>query len=230
MSCTTSSGRLDPHHPQQAHNIKAPGESPGHFVQSPRGQDCTIDVSWNEIINEYNKSDPEDVIYLYQRAYAGKIHDNYIDGAYPTSVGSGFSGSGIMTGNIGAHDNEIYGNTIVSTTNEGIALEGGWNNSVHDNRMVSDGRDDAGDLFSAANVGLVVWNGTGDAGFGNNKAWNNSVAWINGSNQRNDWWIPDCTVSCSNASLSSAPTHTDELAEHQSWLSRVAASGITVGR
>ena len=53
-------------------------------------------------------------------------------------------GSGIMIDYLGSHDNEVYANQVVDTTNAGIGIAGGWNNKVHDNRMIFDGKLDDG--------------------------------------------------------------------------------------
>ena len=59
----------------------------------------------------------------------------------------------------------MYANQVVDTTNAGIGIAGGWNNKVHDNRIVSDGKLDDGTPLAAANVGLFVWNMYGDPGW-----------------------------------------------------------------
>ena len=202
-----------------------------HFFQAANHtqQPAQIDVSWNEIINTFGQSGVEDVLSMHGAGYA-KIHDNYIQGAYPDALGSGYSGSGIMLDS-GAHDNEIYNNIIVDTVNAGIGIASGWNNSVHDNRMVFDGRDDAGNLFAAANIGTYVWNYDANPNWANNHSTNNSVGWIKANGQRNDMWFPDAPSADygTNTMIPNPVTRQTEQAEYQSWLGKLASNGITVG-
>jgi hypothetical protein len=199
------------------------------FVQLDHVTTATIDISWNEVVNAFGQSGVEDNISLYATAYA-KVHDNYIQGAYPSSATGGFSGSGIMSGEQRGHDNEIYNNQIVDTIT-GIGIAGGSNNSVHDNRLVFDGRLPDGTVLTAANVGIFVWNMDNDPSWSNNQAYGNTIAWMywNGSSLvRNDTWLPHCTGNCSNTSLITVSI-TDETAELARWHNKLAAAGITVG-
>ena len=123
-------------------NVESPDGSPRQFVQFDKVTTATIDVSWNEVVNSFGQSAAEDVISLYQSAFA-KVHDNYI-GRLSWFASAGFSGSGVMVDGNGAHDNEIYANQIVETTNAGIGVSAGWNNKVHDNKLVFDGKLDDG--------------------------------------------------------------------------------------
>lgn len=199
------------------------------FVQLANVTAARADISWNEVVNTFGRSGVEDNISLYATAYA-KVHDNYIQGAYPSSASATFSGSGIMIDQRGSHDNDVYSNQVVATTNAGIAIAGGWNNKVHDNRIVFDGRLEDGTILRAANVGLYVWNGVyHDPGWANNDAYGNTVGWVNGAGKRNDWWNPDCTGSCSNVAVAGALDNTSEQAEYRAWLAKTATSGVAVG-
>ena len=202
-----------------------------HFFQAANHtqQPALIDVSWNEIVNEFGKSGVEDVINMYGAGYA-KIHDNYIQGAYPESIGGGYAGSGIMLDS-GAHDNEVWGNIVVDTVNAGIGIASGRNNSVHDNRVVFDGRDDGGNLFAAANIGIYVWNYDANPTWGNNHATRNMVGWVKANGQRNDLWLPDAPSSdyATNSALANPISRATEQSEYQSWLAKLASNGISVG-
>ena len=129
----------------------------------------------------------------------------------------------------GAHDNEVWNNQIVETTNTGIGIASGWNNKVHDNRLVFDGKLDDGTTLAAANVGVYVWNYDSNPNWANNSAWGNVVSWINAAGSRNDWWLPNCSGNCADTSLGGTLDHSRELAEYQSWLGKLAANAITVG-
>jgi hypothetical protein len=208
-------------------NVQSPGGS-RQFAQFDKVTTATIDVSWNEVVNTFGQSAAEDVISLYQSAFA-KVHDNYIRGAYPASASAGFSGSGVMVDGNGAHDNEIYSNQIVETTNAGVGVSAGWNNKVYGNKLVFDGKLDDGTPLAAANIGIYVWNSNPDPGWSNNQAYGNTVGWVNASGARNDWWMPDCSGNCTNSGFVGTLNHNAELAEWTNWNNKLAASSISVG-
>lgn len=209
-------------------NISRDVSNLSHFFQAATNhQPATIEVSWNEVIGAFQRTGVEDIINIYDAGFA-KIHDNYLQGAYPQNAGDGFSGSGIMLDS-SAHDNEVYNNQVVDTTNAGIGIASGWNNKVHDNRMVFDGKLDDGTVLAASNIGLFVWNYDNNPYWANNDAWNNVVGWIRYDGQRNDSWLPNCSGNCSNSGLPNPITHSTELAEYQSWLNKLAANGVVIG-
>ncbi len=189
---------------------------------------ATIEVSWNEIVNTFGQSAAEDVISVYQTSFA-KIHNNYIRGAYPASASGSFSGSGIMVDAAGSHDNDIYSNQIIETTNAGIGISAGWNNKAHDNRLVFDGKLDDGTTLAASNTGIYVWNSNPDPGWSNNQAYGNVVGWVNSSGARNDWWMPDCSGNCANTGFAGTVDHAAEVAEWTTWNNKLAANGVTIG-
>lgn len=197
------------------------------FLQLNQVTTATIDVSWNEVVNAFGRSRVEDNISLYRSSFA-KVHDNYIQGAYPNSEEEGYSGSGIMI-DAGSHDNEIYSNQIVDTTNAGIGVYAGYNNSVYGNRLVFDGRLWTGERLAGANVGIYVWNATRDPGWGNNQAFGNHVGWVNAKGARNDWWLPHCSGKCTNVALSGAVGRVSELAEYVRWARKLLVRKVTIG-
>ncbi len=189
---------------------------------------ASIECSWNEVINEFGKSGVEDVLNVHSAGYA-KIHDNYIYGAFPLKLTDGYAGSGIMLDS-GAHDNEVYNNIVVATTNCGIGIASGWNNNVHDNRCLSDGRDDAGNLFAAANVGVYVWNYDANPKWGNNHAVKNAVGWVKANGQENSyWWANQAEAEYALNTFLPIPNKAGEDAEWTRWQSKLAANGVTVG-
>jgi hypothetical protein len=200
-----------------------------HFYQAANWSTTPSvhEVSWNEIIGEFGQTGVEDVINIYNAGFA-KIHDNYIEGAYPASPTSGFSGSGIMLDS-GAYDNEVWNNIIVETTNAGIGIASGRNNKVHHNRIVFDGRLDDGTALTAANVGLYVWNYDGYSGWTGNDAWANEIGWRKADGSRNDWWLPNCSGTCSNNALTNPVDQSSERAEYDSWVAKLGANGISIG-
>jgi chitodextrinase len=205
-----------------------PGLSHSSFTQFDKVTSASSDVSWNEVVNVYGQSETSgDMISIFA-SHGVKVHDNFVQGAYPTSPTGSHSGSGVMVGDDGGNYNEVWNNQIVATTNVGIGIVGGANNRVHDNRIVSDGRLEDGTMLSASNVGVFVWNLDG-AGFSNNALYGNTVGFIRYTGQRNDWWLPDCQVSCSNIAMTDPITTSAEQSEYQRWIGKLSGSGITIG-
>jgi Right handed beta helix region len=210
------------------HNVQADPGTNTVFVQFNGITSARLEVAWNQVVNDFGRSGVEDVISVYESAFA-RIHDNYIEGGYPASPTSEYSGSGITIEH-GSHDNEVYSNQVVDTTNAGIGIAGGRDNRIHSNRLVFDGRLDDGTRLAAANVGLYVWNSVGDPNWANNQAWNNASAWVSASGRRADWWIPHCSGNCRNARLRGVVDRKREQAEYRLWLEKLAAAKVKVGR
>jgi Right handed beta helix region len=208
-------------------NVKA-SDGFRSFAQLDGVSTAAIDVSWNEVVNAFGQSRVEDNISLYRTSFA-KVHDNYIQGGYPSSAVGGYSGSGIMIEQ-GSHHNEVYSNQVVETTNAGIGIASGHNNTIHSNRLVFDGKLENGTRLAAANVGLYVWDATDDPLWANNQAWGNAAAWVNANGKRNDWWIPHCSGRCENTRLRGVVNNERERAERRLWLEKLEATKIVVGR
>ncbi|MDQ3440265.1 MAG: hypothetical protein M3478_07935 [Planctomycetota bacterium] len=96
---------------------------------------------------------------------------------------------------------QAYRNQVASTTNYGIAIAGGHDSAIFENRIVSSGYLADGLWITAQNVGIYIWDlyDTGSSSFYDNSASNNLVGWRN-KNGRNDWWIPDATSFTGNVS------------------------------
>ena len=200
----------------------------GNFVQFAEVQNSTIDVSWNEIINEYNRSEPEDVINIFKSAHA-RVHDNYLQGGYPLKNLAQSSANGITIEGVGSFDNEIWNNQVVDSVG-GIGIVGGHDNSVHHNRIVQDGKLDDGTTLRAANLGLAVWNLGGFSGFVNNRAHDNVVGYVHAAGYRNDFWFPDAPGDYArNTSRRGRVTRTTERAERTAWLVKLEVNRIRVG-
>jgi chitinase len=214
-------------------NIQRGSVNPGNFVQLAEVQESAVDISWNEIINVFGKSEPEDVISIYKSAHA-RIHDNYIQGGYPMTNVSQSSANGI-TVEVGegappaSYDNEIWNNTVVDHVG-GIGLLGGYDNSAHDNRIVQDGKLPSGTTRLAANLGLAVWNIGKFSGFSNNKMWGNVVGYVNAAGRRNDMWFPDAPNDYRlNKRIRGKITRAVEQAELKVWRAKLAKGHITIG-
>ncbi|SNC66451.1 hypothetical protein SAMN06265337_1615 [Hymenobacter gelipurpurascens] len=109
-----------------------------------------IDISFNQVINEPDQSTVFDNINFYNSSGTAqswaKVHDNYVQGAYPfPSTSSEFSGSGMTTDGDGSTAQstvaflEAYNNQFVSTCNAAMNIAAGHDIYFHHNRMVTSG-------------------------------------------------------------------------------------------
>jgi NPCBM/NEW2 domain len=212
-----------------------------------------VDIAWNEVINEPFKSLVEENFNFYISSGTSNspilVHDNYIQGGYNAlpDTNPNYSGGGIAVGD-GLSDNpdksgniNVYNNQIVGTTNEGMALAGGFSNKIYSNRVISSGLLPDGRKILAANIGIYVWDHLGankkfPGVFGNNVMSNNYAAWTkhssNGSSFSNGFWTPDCGVnntSCTGNVVGPIATLDTEKQEYQAWLKKVASNSQVVG-
>ena len=100
-----------------------------------------------------------------------------------------------------------FSNVVIDTTNYGIAISSGHDNSFYNNRIISNGRLPDGSFVPSQNVGAYIWNEHGERGFANNSGHDNSIAWMKFAH-RNDAWTPDAASWTHNASLPDATADT----------------------
>jgi hypothetical protein len=165
-----------------------------------------VQIAWNRVINIPAMSSVEDNISIFQSSgTAGSpilIHDNLIDGAYPALPTSpNYSGGGIMVSDghtsSAATDTgfvQAFNNTVIGTTNYGIAISSGHDDSAYNNIIISSGSLPDGTKLLASNVGIYIWNAGNDPFFGNDQEYGNTIGWMRGSTQ-NDQYLPDATPS-----------------------------------
>lgn len=159
----------------------------------PRGQMVQFDkvsgpgnvISDNHAINRHGRSRPEDVISIYMSQGTAAspilITRNHLRG--DPQLGSqdkSDSGSGIMLGDGGGQWIHCVGNTIVDAGAVGIGVAGGSRITVAQNTVI-------GRVSNVANVGIYVWNQSGEPG-GPVTVADNAVAWFNAGKQPNPWW------------------------------------------
>jgi hypothetical protein len=208
------------------------GSSLRQFLQFNRVTTATVDVSWNEVINVFGQSGIEDGISVYKSSNV-VIHDNYLQGGYPANAGDKYSGTGIVLSDDGGDYNRAYNNQIVDWTNAGIGIVAGHDNSLTNNRVVSDGYlDDGVTRLAAANVGVVVWNPYNDATFANNRATGNVIGWMRAGTRmrRNDMWFPLTSRDYPlNVRIGRRVTRSSEIREHKRWVAKLSRNGIQIG-
>ncbi|GGO27260.1 hypothetical protein GCM10008949_18740 [Deinococcus humi] len=222
-----------------------------HVVRVPN-----IEIAWNEVVNQPGKSAPEENINLYETSGTPdspiRIHNNYIHGAYAVDPvnDKAYSGGGIMLGDGSQKDLsvssgyiEVYRNQIINTSNQGVAIAGGHDQHVWQNRILSTGRLPGGEIIPTANVGIYMWDIQGGARqspptFFNNSIQDNLIGWTrfrsNGNTWYNNLWTPDCTsatrsVCRNNRSWPTAITGETERGELVLWQSKLRDAKVIVG-
>ncbi|HYG37842.1 MAG TPA: T9SS type A sorting domain-containing protein [Cytophagales bacterium] len=206
-----------------------------------------IDISWNEIINLPNQSAVEDNINIHKSSGTRDsyllVHDNYIQGAYPTNLSSSvYSGGGInVADGSGSTASSVssyvkaYNNHIVGTSNHGMVITAGNNNVIENNRIISCGYVVVGSQtiqLRSQNVGIAIYNMHKNSSrvYFNNGAKNNTIGWVNTSTNtdRNDFWIKG-GFNLNNKSLSGKITRQTELNEYKLWLEKVRSNRKKIG-
>ena len=204
-------------------NIQGSGLSPlGNFVQFRAVQNATIDVSWNEIVNEYNRSDPEDIISLYHTSNA-KVHDNMLWHQSTPGNSGGSSQGGITidcsdvavspcSNNVIARNQVIDGMGIVT-----YVTLGGSNNLLLDNRVVSDGKLSDGARVANGWIACRIL-----PGGSNNRASGNVIGYVNRNGKRADGLFDGSPGGSAaewkkNLHMPGRITHADELKEWRLW-------------
>ncbi|MBB6016816.1 hypothetical protein ACFP9V_19120 [Deinococcus radiopugnans] len=150
--------------------LKAGGKSYVQFLQLNNVQDQSGLIAWNRVENRPGDSAVEDVINLFDTS--GKpgapisIHNNLIIGAYGTPPESGYSGGGIMLGDGDGAELEAVGNTVIETSNYGVASAGGKNILIKGNTVLGLGKLPDGTILDAnPDAGIYARNYSGSKTF-----------------------------------------------------------------
>ncbi len=125
------------------------------FVQFNGMRDLSgAEIAWNRVENTARQSHVEDVINIYASNGTAsspiRIHDNLINGAFAGRPDASYSGGGIMLGDgCGSGYTEATNNTVLETSNYGIAVAGGDHQSVKGNTILALGKLSDGTLLDA---------------------------------------------------------------------------------
>jgi hypothetical protein len=220
------------------------GPDANDYVQFAQFNACHnmpgVEIAWNQVVNQPGMSRPEDNISVFQSSGTASspmlIHDNYIQGAYPANAAgdNSFTGGGIMVsdGNTNSASTDTghvraYNNVVIDTTNYGIAVSSGQDDQVYNNIVISTAKLPSGQTPASQNVGIYVWNQSGDPYFTKPQVYGNTVGWM-GPSGRNDEWTPDAGT-VSDTSISGSITSATEAQYYNLWVSRVQAGGYTIG-
>jgi hypothetical protein len=199
-----------------------------------------VEIAWNQVVNLPGQSRVEDNISVFQSSGTAAspilIHDNYIDGAYPADAAgdNSFTGGGIMvsdgyTGSASTDSGHVraYNNIVMDTTNYGIAVSSGLDDQVYNNVVISTGKLPTGQTPASQNVGIYVWNQSGDPNFQSPVVTGNTIGWVGPNGSRNDEWTPDATAT--DTSLSGAITAATEQSYYTAWAQSATVAGLTIG-
>jgi hypothetical protein len=165
------------------------------------------------------------------------IHHNMIDGAWPRSGnGDGYAGGGILIGDNytpAASPGFIHShhNRVINTANYGLSMTGGHDNHMYNNRVVNDGRNQAGVMVSTHySTGIVLWDAQNLGNMVRVDAKDNAAGHIR-TDGRSDFWLPACdpSAACTNNASLATPTNTLEQAERDAWAAELASNGLAVG-
>ena len=206
-----------------------------------------IEVAWNEVINEPDKSLVEDNINFYNsggtRRSPARVHDNYIRGAYPfpatlpdyTGSGITMDGDGKAALSVTAYV-EAYRNQVLSTCNAAMNIAAGHDNHFYNNRMVSAGRLPDGTRLRANWAATAVWNASErpKTVFFNNTIHNNTIGYVHWGTtaplaDRQDLSPRECPFCPNNVLLPSPITLQTEQAEWVRWQQKLRQQGVQVG-
>jgi hypothetical protein len=94
--------------------------------------------------------------------------------------GPSTSGGGIMMGDNGSSYITVDTNIVINPGQYGIAIAGGINNKILNNKIYSSS-------FPWTNVGAYVWNQETTSSYGHEVS-GNRINWTNSSGRSNNWW------------------------------------------
>jgi hypothetical protein len=219
----------------------------------------SAEIGWNKCKNNFGESLAGDVFSIVRSrgisdANPIKIHNNYIDGNYPTDLSIDFYGSGIMCADsdfdavLGEYAAFVHGhdNHIIRTSNLGIAAAGGNNIKIYNNRVFNMNLVNGVEVNGRGRAGVAIWDAENQTAaglpYGNHNAYNNTVGYIRRYDgvSRNDWYIPNDNFNNLNGAGGQPNIHYGsnavgdvtlslENAELAVWQAKVTAAGYTIG-
>lgn len=212
------------------------------FVQfNFRGSLPHADISWNQVINEPNRSLVEDNINIHNsRGTAAspiKIHNNYIQGAYPIfAADSSFSGGGILVDGDGdlkicTAYVEAYDNHLVNLGNYSMGIASGNNIRYYNNRAINSATFDDGKRFLMYTSGFWCLDYYKKSTTFSNSIDNNTIAVMawGWPNDRRDISDIKGAILKNNTLLPGIITKKHETDEFEKWQQKVRKNSVTIG-
>lgn len=207
------------------------GELVGNFIQFRDIQNSTSEVSWNEIVNEYNLSSPTDLVSMIQSRNIN-LHDNMFFGQYePGNTDGVYSQNGLtIEGTSPPPSNiQLTNNQLVS--GHAIGVFSGSNITVTGNRVVNDGKLPDGVTTDRSGKYEPFWCAVGGS---NNHFHGNVGAYISNNGNFEYGRFPGCPEGdlgerANNSYIGPPVTKAMEDAEWTSWLAKLSSNGVTIG-
>ncbi|GAB3237701.1 hypothetical protein GCM10027346_29580 [Hymenobacter seoulensis] len=206
-----------------------------------------IDISWNQVINEPNKSLVEDNINFYNSSGTqqspARVHNNFVKGAYPYPAnGTKFTGTGITTDGDGSSASttvaflNAFENQFISTCNAAMNIAAGHDIKFYNNRMVTSGLLPDGTRLNATYAATSIFNAyqqPSSVYYGNSVS-NNTIGFVKwGYNipfpDRHDLSTGNCSNCTGTNHLPNPITLATEDNEFVLWQQKLKQSGITIG-
>lgn len=205
---------------------------------------ANVEVAWNQVINEPDESLVEDNINFFNsggtRVSPTRLHDNYIQGAYPCPATSPtYSGSGITldgdghaalstTAFVWAYDNQLV------STCAALNIAAGHDNRFFRNRAISSGLLPDGSRLAAAYAAAGVWNAYRQPAtvFFNNQLADNIIGfvrWAGATPTRQDLSPTACQPCTGTVHLPGPITRQTERAEWLRWQQKLQRQQVQVG-
>jgi hypothetical protein len=193
-----------------------------HFVQLNQVTSACGQIQHNTAINAPYRSHSEDVMNIYSSpATSGcplDVSFNHILGAYPSDPAiNSYSGGGIIvdgsagdTSGTASQFVHIHDDVVLDTTNYGVAIAAGHDNSGYNNTVVAGGVLGGSVQINAQNVGVYVWNVYSQGSFANDTMHDNQVYWWDFSTQafNMEFYAGTGGSDCSGGSSAPACTNT----------------------
>ncbi|WP_324674384.1 hypothetical protein [Hymenobacter sp. GOD-10R] len=206
-----------------------------------------IEVSYNEVQNLPDESGVEDNINFYNSSGTAespiKVHDNYVQGAYPyPATAEHFTGTGITTDGDATTAAtttaylEAYNNQFVSTCNAAMNIAAGHDIYYHDNRMVTSGLLPNGTKLKATYAATAVFNyyKQPSATFFNNRVVHNTIGYVRWGSavpypDRHDLSTDNCATCTGTTHLPNPITLQSEKQEFTFWQQKLRRHRVYVG-
>ncbi|NDK55610.1 PA14 domain-containing protein [Pontibacter fetidus] len=199
------------------------------------------EIAWNQVMNEPNNSVVEDNISLFNTQGTPdspiRIHNNYIQGAYPYPANqSSYSGGGILSESTADTSSatrhiDVFENQLVNLGNHSMGIAGGNHIRYHHNRAINSALYPDGTRFQMNTSGIWTRDYHSSGATYANSIDNNLVgitAW-NWPGDRNDW-TENAWASYTNNTHYEGPISQDtEADEFTLWQQKLTAKGILLG-
>ena len=206
-----------------------------------------LEIGWNQVMNEPNNSLVEDNINFYNsggtQQSPARVHDNYVQGAYPYPANGGkFTGTGMTTDGDGSSPTttaayiEAYNNQFISTCNAAMNIAAGHDVHYHDNRMITSALLPDGSALNATYAATAIFNAYQQPGnvFYGNATTNNTIGFVKqGYNvpfaNRHDLSSGACSNCTGTNHLPNPITLQTEQGERDLWQQKLQQNNVKLG-